>query len=79
MADTCKGFKYILADSAYDSNQFRGYIFKKTALMLVIDTNRRRSRYRKAEIIPLAGNWTEKASFNEVRAKARDRENQFNT
>ena len=42
MADTCKGFKYILADSAYDSNQFYGYIFEKTSLIPVIDTNRRR-------------------------------------
>ncbi|WP_367361720.1 transposase [Mesotoga sp.] len=33
IADTCKGFKYILSDSAYDSNQFYDYIFEKTGLM----------------------------------------------
>ncbi|PVD17399.1 hypothetical protein V512_010815 [Mesotoga sp. Brook.08.105.5.1] len=27
----------------------------------------------------MTGNWTEKASLNEVAAKGRDRENQFNT
>ncbi len=42
IADTCKGFKYILSDSAYDSNQFYGYIFEKTGLITVIDINRRR-------------------------------------
>ncbi|PVD17398.1 hypothetical protein V512_010810 [Mesotoga sp. Brook.08.105.5.1] len=41
IADTCKP-KYILSDSAYDSNQFYGYIFEKTGLIPVIDTNRRR-------------------------------------
>jgi hypothetical protein len=40
--DTCKGFKYILADSAYDFNRFYGYIFEKTGLIPVIDTNKKR-------------------------------------
>jgi len=42
IADPCKGFKYILADSVYDSNQVYGYIFEKTGLIPVIDINRRR-------------------------------------
>ena len=40
--DSGQGYKYFLADSAYDSQQVYRYIFDRSSMIPVIDTNKRK-------------------------------------
>ncbi|MDI3523520.1 transposase [Kosmotoga sp.] len=41
--DSGQGYKYFLADSAYDSQQIYRYIFDRSSMIPVIDTNKRKN------------------------------------
>ena len=78
--DSGEGYRYFLADSAYDSQQIYRYIFDHSSMIPVIDTNKRRGiSLKKSKSSSLVGYSVETSVCRKVQKALGNRKNKQHT